>query len=536
MRGRFWIIVGAGVLLLIVAALLSAFQGWGGRLLTLLLAAGGAAWTVALVLSWRDLNAYLARRSARYGLNALVLSFLVAIILFLLGFVADRHGWRIDLTSNREYSLSDKTLKVLEGISKRIDVHVFFDRNERDTVRDLLHEYTRRTGLLRVHMDDLNKDPELAERYGVTSLGTIIFDAGDKIERIQAVAEEDVTNALIKVSRPGKKKVYFLTEHGEKDIASKGVAGYATVAEALRRENYDPQPLSLVRGGSVPADCEILVVAGAKSRLLQSEVVTIRRYMESGRRALLLFDPRFESGLEGYVGNWGIQIGNDRVVDPSPTGQLLGRGPTTPLVNRYGVHPITKQFRLPTYFEMVRSVRPYAGYSGEAQTAVLVFSGEQSWADGDVNSPQVRFGDPNDVAGPVPIAMASKLDVKGKVPEFESAVGTAKPADPGVATDALEAAGAISSTEARLVVIGDSDFANNRNFPDMGNANFFLNCIAWLAQDEQLIALRPKNPDLRRVSLTKAQLSILDIVALGLLPGLVAVLGITVVLRRRARS
>jgi ABC-type uncharacterized transport system involved in gliding motility auxiliary subunit len=536
MRGRFWIIVGAGVLLLVAALLLSAFQGWGGRLSTLLLTAGGAAWTVALLLSWRDVNGYLARRSARYGLNAFVLSCLVAIILFLVGFVADRHGWRIDLTANHEYSLSDKTMKVLQGLPGRVDVHVFFDRNERDAVRDLLHEYTRRTGLLRVHMDDLNKDPELAERYGVTSLGVMVFDSGDKIERVTAVAEEDVTNALIKVSRPGKKKVYFLTEHGEKDITSKGMSGFATVAEALRRENYDPQPLSLASGGGIPADCEILVVAGAKSRLLQVEEVAVERYLESGRRALFLFDPRFESGLEGYVGNWGIQVGNDRVVDPSPTGQLLGRGPTTPLVNRYGVHPITKQFRLPTYFEMVRSVRPYANYTGEAQTAVLVFTSEQSWADGDVLSPQVRFGDPNDVAGPVPLAMASKLDVKGKHPGLESALSTKKPADPGVATDALTAAGATTSTEARLVVIGDSDFANNRNFPDMGNANFFLNCVAWLAQDEELIALRPKNPDLRRVSLTKAQLSTLDIVALGLLPGLVAALGATVVLRRRARS
>ena len=536
MRGRFWIIIGAGVLLLVASALLSAFQGWGGRASTLLLGAGGVAWTLALLLSWRDLSASLTRRSSRYGMNALVLSFLVAVILFLLGFVADRHGWRLDLTANHEYSLSEKTLKVLEGIPKRIDVHVFYGRNERDAARDLLQEYTRRSGLLRVHMDDVNKDPQLAERYGVTGLGVIVFDTGAKTERIQALSEEDVTNALIKVSRPGKKKIYFLEEHGEKELTSKGVAGYATVAAALQRENYDPQPLSLARGTAIPADCEVLVVAGPKSRLLDSERVAIQRYLESGRRVLLLFDPRFQCGLEGYVNNWGIQVGEDRVVDPSPTGQLMGRGPTTPLVNRYGVHAITKQFRLPTYFELVRSVRPWTAYSGRVQAAVLAFTGEQSWADGDVTSGQVRFGDPDDVAGPVPVAMAAELDVKGLQPELEGAVSTAKPADAGVATDALAAAGAVSPTDARLVVIGDSDFANNRNFADMGNGNFFLNCIAWLAQDEDLIAVRPKDPDLRRVVLTKAQLAVLDIVALGVLPGLVALLGAVIVLRRRASS
>jgi ABC-type uncharacterized transport system involved in gliding motility auxiliary subunit len=536
MRGRFWIIIGAGVLLLLGAALLSAFQGWGGRASTLLLGAGGAAWTLALLLSWRDLNAYLARRSARYGMNALVLSFLVVVILFLLGFLADRHGWRMDFTSNHEYSLSEKTLKVLQGLPKRIDVHVFYARTERDAVRDLLREYTRRSSLLRVHQDDLNRDPELAERYGVTALGVIVFDAGDKTERISALSEEDVTNALIQVSRPGRKKVYFLTEHGEKDITSKGVAGFAAAAAALQRENYSPQPLSLARGGGVPADCDVLVIAGPKSRLVDNERLAVQRYLESGRRVMLLFDPRFQCGLEEYLQNWGIQVGNDRIVDPSPTGQLMGRGPTTPLVNRYGVHPITKQFRLPTYFEVARSVRPSPTYAGRVQAAVLAFSSEQSWADGDLNAGQVRFGDPDDIAGPVPLAMAARLDLKGAQPEMESALSTSKPADAAVTPDALIAAGAVSSSEARLVVVGDSDFANNRNFADMGNGNFFLNCIAWLAQDEDLIAVRPRDPDLRRVSFTKAQLSVLDIVAFGVLPGLVALLGATIVLRRRASS
>jgi len=536
MQRRLWIIVGAGVLLLLAAALLSAFQGWGGRMLSTLLAAGGAAWTLAVILSWRSLKAWLTRRSARYGLNALVLSFLVTVILCLCGFLANRHGWRVDFTANREFTLSDKTLKVLQGIHKRIDVHVFYERSARDAARDLLREYTRRNGLVRAHLDDLNKDPETAERYGVASFGAIIFDAGDKIERIQALGEEEVTNALIKVSRPGKKKVYFVTDHGEKDIASKGIAGYAAVAEALRRENYEVTTLSLSQTGQVPPDCDVLVVAGAKSRFLEPQLLAVQRYVESGKRLMCLFDPRFECGLEGYLHAWGVHVGNDRVVDPSPTGQLLGRGPSAPLVNRYGVHPITKQFRLPTFFELVRSVRPWNLYNGTAEMAVLAFSGEQSWADSDVSSGQVQFGDGEDVAGPIAIAMAVKLDVSGKHPELETAVGTPNPNESSAQKDVLEAAGATSDTEARLVVIGDSDFANNRNFADMGNGNFFLNCMAWLTQDEDLIAVRPKDPDNRRVTLTKAQLGVLNIATLGILPGLVALAGIIVTLRRRASS
>lgn len=536
MQRRFWIIVSAGVALLVAAALLFTVRGWGGTLPTVLLATAGAAWSLAVVLSWRQLSHWMVKRSSRYGLNALVLSFLVAVILFLIGFVADRHAWRGDFTAASEYSLSDKTLKVLQGIRRQVDVYVFYDRATRDPAYDLLNEYARRNGLVRVHLEDLNKDPELAERLGVSSLGTIVFDTGEKAERIATLGEEDVTNALIKVTRPGKKKVYFLTEHGEKDITSKGINGYGVVAEVLRRENYDPVVLSLARATEVPSDCDVLVVAGAKSYMVEHELVAVRRYLESGGRLFCLFDPRFNCGLEYYMRAWGVNVGEDRIVDPSPTGQLLGRGAMVPLVNRYGVHAITRQFRQPTYFELARSVRPWEVYSGKAESAVLAFSSEQSWADGDVSSSKVTFGDPDDFPGPVPLAMAVRLDVAGLRPELEQALATRKPGEARAEEKALQAAGAVSGTEARLVVFGDSDFASNRNFPDMGNGNLFLNAIAWLAQDEDLIAVRAKDPDRRHVSLTKAQLGVLNLVALGVVPGLVAVLGIVVTLRRRARG
>jgi len=534
-KQRFWIIVGCGIVLLLAAALSALMQGPGGSLATALLVAGGAVWTAAVMLSWRQLKGYLTQRSARYSVNAVVLSFLVAVILVLIGSLAGRSAWRADLTSSREYSLSEKTLKVLQGIRKRVDIYVYFDRSTRDSARDLLREYVRRNGLLHLHLEELNKDPERAERFGVSSLGTIVFDAGDKVERIGAISEEDVTNALIKVSRPGRKKVYFLADHGEKEIAGKGVAGYAVVAEALRRENYDPVSLSLAGGGTVPADCEVLVIAGPKSGFLEHEKLAVQRYLETGHRVLFLFDPRYTCGLEGYLRSWGVFVGDDRVVDPSPTGQLMGRGSSTPLVNRYGVHAITRQFRQPTYFELVRSVRTWNLYQGRAERVVLAFSGEQSWAESDVLSSQISQ-DANDTAGPVPIAMAVRLDITGLHPENETAIGTAKPGDARVDPEALSAAGAAAANESRLVVIGDSDFANNRNFPDLGNGNFFMNCVAWLAQDEDLIAVRPKDPDLRRVTLTKGQLGVLNLIVLGVVPAAMAIAGVIVTVRRRARG
>jgi ABC-type uncharacterized transport system involved in gliding motility auxiliary subunit len=248
-----------------------------------------------------------------------------------------------------------------------------------------------------------------------------------------------------------------------------------------------------------------------------------------------LFDPRFACGLEAYVGRWGIEVLDDRVVDTSPTGQVLGKGPTTPLVTRYGVHDITRQFAQPTYYPNARSLRKQALYAGQAEITPLLFSGEQSWSETDVSGRQVGF-DAADIMGPLPLALASRLETAGLQPENEQALGTRKPGDATVRRELLQNLGRRSETEARLVVFGDSDFASNNHFNDMGNGNLFLNVMAWLSQDEDLIAVRPKSAVDRSVSLTPAQLRRLNLVSLGVLPGLIALAGAYATWRRRAQG
>ena len=528
MLKRIPILLVAGVLLLAAALLLSAMRVHGTVTTTVLFAAG-IAWIVAVALSWRSIHSYLLKRSTRYGANAVILSLLVLVILFLVGFLAERHPWRLDMTDAGAYTLSPKTLNVLQGLSKPIDIYVYYDSSTRSAVRDLLTEYTRRNRNLRVRIEDLNKDPEFAERFGVTALGTIVFDAGTKVVLLKTFGEEDVTNALIKATRDRSKKIYFVTDHGEKELSDKGLFGYSMARDALIRENYMPQVLSISQTAAVPGDCDLLVIAGPKSGYLQQELLSIRRYLEAGGRTLCLFDPRFESGFEHYLSSWGIEVGNDRVVDPSPT------GPATPLVNRYGVHPITRQFRQPTYFPSVRSVRRQTLYRGSAETASLAFTSEQSWAERDLDSRQIGF-DEGDLRGPISIAMAARLDISSVVRELESALQTARPEDDVRNEEILEKIGQRVENEARLVVFGDSEFAANGSFHDMGNGNLFLNSVAWLVEDEELIALRPRRSTSRTVSLTAHQMQTLNVVAVGGLPLVFVVAGALVTWRRRSRG
>ncbi|HEX2523090.1 MAG TPA: ABC transporter, partial [Terriglobia bacterium] len=87
--------------------------------------------------------------------------------------------------------------------------------------------------------------------------------------------------------------------------------------------------------------------------------------------------------------------------------------------------------------------------------------------------------------------------------------------------------------EARVVVVGDSDFASNSYFQQQRNGDVFLNAVSWLAEDEDLISVRPKSQENRSISLTRANSSVLFWMTMVLLPGSALISGILVWLRRR---
>jgi ABC-type uncharacterized transport system involved in gliding motility auxiliary subunit len=97
---------------------------------------------------------------------------------------------------------------------------------------------------------------------------------------------------------------------------------------------------------------------------------------------------------------------------------------------------------------------------------------------------------------------------------------------------ALERAAAEDGA-ARLVVVGDSDFATNAFFGLQGNGDLFLNAVRWLAADEDFIAIRPKEPQDRPLTLTESQARTSFYVSMILFPLAILVAGVTVWVRRR---
>jgi hypothetical protein len=184
----------------------------------------------------------------------------------------------------------------------------------------------------------------------------------------------------------------------------------------------------------------------------------------------------------------------------------------------YPPHPITQRFGLLTAFPLARSASPVPGGVNGHIAQTFVESSPRSWAETDIKSllttGEVSLDESKgDKKGPISIAAAV------------SAAATA-PAAPGQPPDAPKA-------ETRVVVIGDSDFAANSGLGIQGNRDLFMNVVGWLSQQENLISIRPKEPDDRRITLTATQQTNITWLSLLIIPAAVFGTGVYTWWRRR---
>ena len=478
---------------------------------------------------WRDVLTFAGRRQTRYGALATSGILLALGILVAANYVLARQNKRWDLTAARQYSLSDQTRRVLESLDSPIRVLVFAREEEFPRYRDRLGEYEYTSTEVSVEYVDVDRNPVRARQYEVQSYGTVVFEYQDRIERVVSDSEQELTNALIKAVEGEERSVYFVQGHGERDPTSDDREGYGAVTEALRRDNLAVETIVLAQRGEVPADAAVLVIAGPATDVLPTEADLVRGHLERGGKLLLMLDPPETAEDEDYpnlvalAAEWGMEVGADVVVDASGVGQLLGTDASVPVASSYPPHAITDRFNLLTAFPLARSVRPIPGGVGGRIAETFVETSPRSWAESDLSelaTGQVELDEAaGDVAGPIPIASA----VSVVIDEDESGAGDANPT--GEAANDTDA-GDAPALEARFAIFGDSDFATNGAVGIQGNQDLALNAINWLAQQDNLIAIRPREPEDRRITLTADEVSRIQLLSLLMIPGLVFGLGV----------
>lgn len=451
-----------------------------------------------------------ARQSKYVAYVTLYIAVVVAIIT-VANVLGDRYNKTYDATANKRYSLSEQTAKIVKGLKEPATIYYYDRPTGFSRAKDTLEQYSNLSPKVHVQYMDLEKNPLAAREAGVKSLGTAIVEIGARKEEANGLTEEGITGAFIRDLKSNTRTICFLTGSGEHQIDETGGDGYSRFKELLGKEAYETKSINLLMKAEVPADCTVIVVAGPKSDYQQPEVDAIKKHVEDGGRAMFLLNPPLKMGrteiadndaLSQVLESWGVTANKDLILDLNPIGQLAGLGYEDALVTRYDSHEIVNAMKgNATAFPYSRSLEVK---TGDKTTVDKLFeSSESSLATEKLDTPRINANDPKNKKGPLTLAAAGSYRT-GK-----------------------------ENSQGRFVVVGSSDWATNGFLPFNGNHDLAMNAINWLASDEELISIRPKDRDIRTVTMTRSQLSWVGITSLGILPIGIAIAGVWVWWRRR---
>jgi len=473
------------------------------------------------------------------GINAGAALLLAAALAVALNVLAARHPFRMDLGRYPYYTLSERTRELLKTLATDVRVIVFLS-SEHDLYRDirrLFKEYEYASSRIRVEYIDPHRDlarsKELVLRYDVTGPDVVVFASASRkqVVPVKDVADYDYvpmlsgrpkvmtafrgeqlfSSAIQGVMRTKNPLAYFLTGHGERQIANYDqYSGYSIVARNLQRDNIEVKTLNLGETPAIPKDCDVLLIAGPNRRFTRAESDMIKGYLDNSGRVMLLLDAGTDVGLGGLLEAWGIRLAEDRVVGLTLTGREL-------LVTIYGNHPITDRLVLAnvaTIFNGPRSLQPLAATNApltqsadKPRLTVLASCSEQGWAEMSPNQSPPKFDRGVDRPGPVPVAMAVE---KG----------------PTLGMD-------VEIKPSRMVVVGDSSLVSNGALLAGYNTDLFMNAMNWLLERNDSLPIAAKKPGRIHIIMSRKQFQITHGIIVIAIPAIVALTGLLVWLRRR---
>jgi ABC-type uncharacterized transport system involved in gliding motility auxiliary subunit len=441
--------------------------------------------------------------------QGLMYSIIVIAILVLINFFANRYNKSFDTTSNKQFTLSDQTVKIVKNLQQPLTITYWDQPTKFKAAQDLLDRYKNLSPKVDVLYLDADKKRTQAIAAGVKTLGTIFVDIGTKHQEAKSLSEEEVTGAIVRTLKGGERLACFVLGSGEHSIDSAERNGYSGAKELLEKNNYKTQTLKMLEKPEISKDCTIVVVAGPKRDYIQPEVDALKAYVEGGGHAVFMLDPPLKfakedvddnAALVGVLAGWGVTVEKDLVLDTSGVGQIFGLGPEFPLVTAYESHPIVSTMKeTPTGFPIARSLEVK---NGDHTTVEKLFSTtENSFATTNLASAEIK---------------ESKTDKKG--PLVLGAAGTYN---------------GNGDAKGRFVVIGSSNWCSNSFLRFNGNRDLFLNIFNWESSDEDLISIRPKEPSDRRLNMNARQVSMVFYAAVILIPLFIILAGISVWWKRR---
>ena len=449
-------------------------------------------------------NDWIKARQTRYGAYVALYLIVIIAVIVAANWLADHHNKSVDVTANKQFTLSDQTKKVVGNLKQPITVYYFDKTDQYERARDMLDRYKNLSSKIKIDYVDPDKNPLVARAEGMHNYGDIVVDNGVKKETATALTEEQITGAIVRDLKNGSRNACFVQGSGEHSLDDTGREGYSTFKDALEKNNYKTRSISLIEKPEAPKDCNIVVVGGPKRDYLQPALDALKTYVTGGGRLIVNFDPVLSMPdqklgdtpkLAELVQQWGVTPNNNVVLDLGAASRLFGQ--LSPVVGSYEQHPITRVMGdNATVFPLARSL--------------------------DVKSPAEKLfsstADSYGLTNPKASITQADLDKAAKGPFVLGAAATI----------------GSGNNAARVIVVGSSNWLGNQILSaPIANRDLALNMMNWLTSDEDLISIRPKEPEDRRLHITGSGMRVLFLTSVIFLPLFVILSGVSMWWKRR---
>lgn len=457
-----------------------------------------------------------AARSGFYLTSSVLLGAVLLGLLFAVNFIAARREKTWDLTNKKIYSLAPQTVGTLKGLKEPVEAIAFLPGKNPayDAVEGLLRQYAAQSDKFTYRFKDPERARELTERYKLKEgQTTVVLTQGKAHTTLNLLSEQEITNALIKLTSGAEQKVYFTVGHGEWPLEPQAsVLGALPGAEEqaisefqrnLVQDGYETLKLSLLDAAEVPKDAALVIVAGAKGTFLEAEVAGLERYLEQGGRLVIFLEQTRATGLEPLLAKYGVGVGNGLVVEPK------SKNPLVAVTDRFSDHEsvrLLKSMNLVIRMPLTRGLLILKeGLAPGASAEVVLTSLPSAWEE--LKPAEEMEQDPGERVGPLPMIVASTRQTKGAE---------------GKRYD-----------EARLMVYGSSQMLLDANYGDEANRNLIMNGVGWGSAQVSRITIRPPDRDISTIDIDDALMAKLRFIAIDLAPLALVGVGLAIWLSRR---
>ncbi len=418
--------------------------------------------------------------------------FFLLVILGFLNFLAYKNPLFWDISQYQRASLTAQSRQVLQDLKKPVRFVVLAPKSYFARIKGLLELYRLESPMVDLDFVDAELRPDKVREYGVTQVPKLVLESGPRRKKAKELNELSITNALIKITRPRDPLILYTTGHDEIDFKSEENTGGSELKKLIQGSGFDLRALDLRQVSDLSEEADLVVIWGAKSGFRDSELETLKKYLEKGGRLLVALDPSFKvdslANLRGFIEEWGLSVPNNLIIDRLK--HTNGSQGTVPIVAEYGSkHPITKGFKDIVFFPLASSVLPSTLSQRGRHAEVLAFSSAFPAAWGD-SEPQSFYKGK--------VTYQKGTDLKGPLGYF------------GIYND--------PKTKAKLMAFGNSTFVVNayRKYPK--NFNLFLNSINWLADEDRLISFNLPVIEEKPVFINHYQVGLIFYVVMMVLP------------------